>query len=234
MSHYIVAVISDTGRDYDELLLPYGEENEEYFAFHAVDEKTAMNLKKSYDADAMGHERDSQSFEEFLKEQGYVIEGDTIGYVYNENSKWDWYMLNARNNYFTHKNGVDDPERLSDYVFDTVNRLKPEQRKGAEQEWKLVTGQREPANKDERSLLMYSTEYMREKFPTLEDYLIRYHTDAPYAYITPDGEWHAPGEVGYFGLSDETPESYKKYVKEWLNYAREHPDKYVSFVDCHI
>ena len=234
MSHYIVAVISDTGDDYDDLLEPYDEENEDYYMFHAVDEKTAENLKRSYDVDAMSYGSDPPMFDEYLEEHGYIIKDDKIGYFCNENAKWDWYTLDAKNGFFTHKDGVNDPEKLSDYVFNTADKLKPEELKEEEHEWKLLTGQEEPANDAERSMSIYSTEYMRERYPTFEDYLIQYHTDAPYAYVTPDGEWHAPGTVGYFGLSDETPESYKKYVKEWISYVKEHPDKYVSFVDCHI
>ena len=56
----------------------------------------------------------------------------------------------------------------------------------------------------------------------------------PYAFVTPDGEWHAPGTVGWFASSDETEESTAAYEKEWEEYINSEENPYVSFVDCHI
>lgn len=56
----------------------------------------------------------------------------------------------------------------------------------------------------------------------------------PYAFLTPDGKWHAPGNVGWFGMSDDTEESMKEYKKEWLAYIDGDDNPYVHFVDCHI
>ena len=83
----------------------------------------------------------------------------------------------------------------------------------------------------------------------LRDDVERYDTDAlhhrkndyvyvkniPYAFITPDGVWHAPGLVGWFGMDTSTDESYKAYKKEWHDYVSDlSVNPYVSFVDCHI
>ena len=59
-------------------------------------------------------------------------------------------------------------------------------------------------------------------------------SSAPYAFITPDGIWHAPGDVGWFGVSDEGPESLDRHIEEWQAFLNSPDDPYVSFVDCHI
>lgn len=56
----------------------------------------------------------------------------------------------------------------------------------------------------------------------------------PYAFLTQDGVWHAPGIVGWFGCSTETDEQFEEYKKEFEEYLKTEPIEYVSFVDCHI
>lgn len=58
--------------------------------------------------------------------------------------------------------------------------------------------------------------------------------DYPYAFITPDGVWHAPGRVGWFAMSDDTPESTKEYLKEWRKFIASDENPFVNFVDVHI
>lgn len=57
-----------------------------------------------------------------------------------------------------------------------------------------------------------------------------------YAVVTPDGKWHAPGEMGWFGMSSETDgeksEWDKTYKKRFIDTAD--PSWYVFIVDCHI
>lgn len=68
------------------------------------------------------------------------------------------------------------------------------------------------------------------------DYNYEYCNGAiyPYAYVTPDGEWHAPGRVGWFASSTETEEEWQAYLKELKEYLNNDDNPYVSFVDCHI
>ena len=61
-----------------------------------------------------------------------------------------------------------------------------------------------------------------------------FHT---YAVVTPAGEWHAVGEMGWFGFSSESPAVRRKweqeYRKRFLEPAQEN-DWYMVIVDCHI
>lgn len=58
--------------------------------------------------------------------------------------------------------------------------------------------------------------------------------DIPIAFVTPDGEWHCAGDVGWFATSNDTPESWEKHIKEFKEFLASPGDEYVSFVDCHI
>ena len=57
----------------------------------------------------------------------------------------------------------------------------------------------------------------------------------PYAVVDSDG-WHAPGKVGWFGASDETPEAYKawkgNFRRDWIDTLA--PGDRVTLLDCHI
>lgn len=57
----------------------------------------------------------------------------------------------------------------------------------------------------------------------------------PYAVVDSDG-WHAPGKVGWFGTSDETPEAYKawkeNFRRDWIDTLA--PGDRVTLIDCHI
>lgn len=57
-----------------------------------------------------------------------------------------------------------------------------------------------------------------------------------YAVVTPDGEWHAPGEVGWFGTSTDTKEEYNKWAENYWTDFIETMDQelYLTIVDCHI
>lgn len=66
------------------------------------------------------------------------------------------------------------------------------------------------------------------------DYKYPKRGSIPYAFITPDGVWHAPGVIGWFATDDSTEESQKKYEAEWWAYIASDENPYVNFVDCHI
>ena len=57
-----------------------------------------------------------------------------------------------------------------------------------------------------------------------------------YAVVTPDGLWHAPGEMGWFGCSTDTDlewdEWQRNYKKRYLDTAD--PNWHIFIVDCHI
>ena len=58
-----------------------------------------------------------------------------------------------------------------------------------------------------------------------------------YAVVTPDGKWHAPGKMGWWGFASETPEDEwmweNNYYDRFIKPALEN-NWYLTIVDCHI
>lgn len=82
----------------------------------------------------------------------------------------------------------------------------------------------------------YSEEYLKTKYPTEEDYIRSYTQFSTYAVLTPDGEWHEPGKMGWWAISDATPEQEanfeKNYEEKFIKAAN--PEWNLTIVDCHI
>lgn len=56
-----------------------------------------------------------------------------------------------------------------------------------------------------------------------------------FAMINLDGEWHDQGKMGWFGMSDATPDSVKAFIKRFYKYIENvDPNTYLVIVDCHI
>lgn len=205
MSHYTVAVISNSG-EYDEiagLLAPFDEELEieKYVcrtkediieAGKAVQKSIWEAAEKGIDVRkdlGINTEMDHVAFQKLLAaetdEEYYELEvdktaeldeeGNELSY-YNPNAKWDWWQIGGR---------WDD----------------------------LLAG---------------------EESVQLQD-IDKYEDFTTYAVLTPDGEWLAPGDVGWFGSStatEEEEESWDKNYKELINSFD--PSLYITIVDCHI
>lgn len=77
-------------------------------------------------------------------------------------------------------------------------------------------------------------EYYKKKYKTKKTFVRQSIFPGTYAFVTPDGKWHAPGKIGWFATSDDTAESFDTYIKEWNDYISSDEDPYVSIVDMHI
>lgn len=86
---------------------------------------------------------------------------------------------------------------------------------------------------------MYKPEYLKSYYKDAEHYA-KFNSVkecVPYAVVTPDGEWHAPGNVGWFGTDDATTESMDEFldtfeevcVKPYID-----GEYRVYTLDCHI
>jgi hypothetical protein len=65
----------------------------------------------------------------------------------------------------------------------------------------------------------------------------RHHWEfGTYAVVDQNGQWHEKGEMGWWGISSETPESAaewnKSFMDRWIRH--EDPDTMLAVVDCHI
>ena len=82
----------------------------------------------------------------------------------------------------------------------------------------------------------YHKEFLKQKYPTEEDYKESFTRFSTYAVLTPDGEWYEPGVMGWWGISSATPEQEsefeKNYEEKFLRTAN--PEWTLTIVDCHI
>ena len=75
--------------------------------------------------------------------------------------------------------------------------------------------------------------YQQYKFVRLED-LKPETIGISYALIDLEGDWRAPGEVGWFGMTSSTPETEAQHREEIQTYlASLSPQTWICFVDCH-
>lgn len=233
MSHYSVAVFADSIYDFEMLLDPYNE-NDHKQRFVCNEEEVQKNFEKFLVQNPSWENK----YASYLKEFGYKREGDELVKYYNPNAKWDYYMLDGRDYLFDLKPGVkynyDDDffvgsYRKNDYDYSLNNDKRIKKSAGNFWDSYVVKGI-EPDIP-----FHYSREYYLERYKTKEQYAKECAFEGPFAFITPDGVWHAPGNVMYFAEDDCTAESMNAYIDEWNAWiADTEHNPYVSFVDCHI
>lgn len=230
MSHYQVAVFANHPSEFEELLAPYNEADETYFeevpARHPSD-----YLKERYDDLVKRDLLKDESFEEWLDDLGYVIKNGMVCVYKNPNGKWDWYTLNGGAWMFDLKDGeeYDDTGYARKNQYNYINT--DTSAKECDIHWLNML---ETASTSKNRDNVTSADRFLSQYPQQEDYTKSVMNIHPYAYITPDGVWHAPGTVGWFGMSDDTPDTYRKYLDEWIEYVNSVDNPYVTFVDCHI
>lgn len=254
MSHFTVCVITKDG-DYEKALAPYDESIE--VEPHIRETKAQIiqkvkDRKVRYDKDIARGEKDSW-FEEhygsinwdddesihaayveaWKEDEEFDDEGNELT-TYNPKSKWDWYSLGGRwGGTLKLKEGVEtDFAQVKDIDF-TPNE---EAKKHAERFWDInVLGKPiESEEEKEKYRTFYNKKYYKNQYGSKKEY-VRCQTELmTYAFIY-EGKWYEPGEMGWFGCSDATKDSYKEYRKIFREVlAKLSPEDYIAIVDCHI
>lgn len=225
MSHYAVAVFSDDG-DFDQLLEKYNECNDKYFVF-----KPADDVRESYERFKLNNPESDYTFRDFVAAFNYILVDGQYGHMVNPHGYWDWYTLDGKDFLFDLKPEATLEEFSSDYRKNDYDWY-PDNRcdaKDAEEFWDEYI-----AKTDVEVPGLYTRNYYLERYRTKEQFVKEESRTIPYAFITPDGQWHSAGVVGFFGLSDETAESANKYAEEWDAWIQSEANPYVNLVDCHI
>lgn len=262
MSHYTVAVfMTDDSQSVDDLLAPYDENitvapyvkatkaqliQDEKAALKRVAESSYARWKKDpkgYEAKCFNPAHieylksipkrlkmtDEELYQEAIK--GYENElspdGDLLS-TYNPNSKWDWYTIGGRWAGMLILKGKSKKARGCNAAFASEIDFEAMQSKAAAELQPYEEAMQSPFMKEE---------YMRERFPTEEEYIKRATAFSTYAVVTPDGRWHAPGDMGWWGMSSETSEDERawelSYYDRFIKPAVEN-NWYLVIVDCHI
>lgn len=123
--------------------------------------------------------------------------------------------------------------KVSDIDFETMKKDKIEDRKSA---WNKYYAENQ--GKEENDFLRSVIYGIPKEVKTLDQYLqLPAIPLTTYAAITPDGNWHAPGEMGWWGVSSETDDQKKvfqeMYHEKLITPAIENGWD-ITIVDCHI
>lgn len=255
MSHYTVAVLHSEERDITELLAPYDENLEVDPYIWRTKTEMIIDAKdkvkdyykdpKWYDDDEYHKEHikpflDAKTDEEFYDaERNYIDDrefdedGNELS-TYNPKSKWDWYSIGGRwAGILKLKSGVDseydwcvDSARIKDIDFS-----RDEETYAKAYDWWVNNIDNEPEEWND----LYKKEYYEKMYKDADDYANQCASFSTFAVVTPDGEWHEIGEMGWFGCSSETPEEARAWHDNYMNLIHSVPDDYyMTIVDCHI
>ena len=153
--------------------------------------------------------------------------------TYNPDSKWDWYCVGGRwsDMLKLKSGGYADEARLGDIDFSPD----AEEYENALHFWKVYVEDEDPDGED-TDRFIYKREYYKEFYRDAETYAKSVSGFSTHSVLTPDGMWHEIGEMGWFGISGETPEEsmawhdgyYDGFIKD------EDPNLIMTIVDCHI
>ena len=164
--------------------------------------------------------------------------------TYNPKAKWDWYsiggrwagMLNINSEWINE--AYDNYEYISDeYISDSAPIKVVDFSPNMDKYNHFKTWGEENVDADDKEWTdFYRKEYYTDYYHDANDYALRNSIFTTFAVVTSDGEWHERGEMGWFGMSSETPEEGEdwdiNYYKNFI--ATADPEDWITIVDCHI
>lgn len=260
MTHFSVAVISRKPEDVEDLLASFDEnlEVEPYLCRtkeKLLEEERKSNsnfldfilknidqYKEQFDkyCDCENWD-DDKVFENYLyktytcpleklKEVGYFDEDGNEYNIENPNSKWDYYRVVGG---VPTKGGSKNFALVKNVQFYQEN---PENNKELSEYWDSIFLDREWTEEENNKFgfLRPKKSYMEERYGTKENFIKESNTFRTYAILTPDGKWHEPGEVGWFGTSSATAEDEKDFQDKYFEILKDYQDCYFTLVNCHI
>ena len=236
MSHYVVAVFTNTddSDELDDLMDHYCEctENTEYLEFCPCPE-SMEDFRAKYEE----QKEHFKNFEEFVEQwYGYHYNEaeDAWGYICNPNAKWDWWQTGGRWGSMLRlkDGGTADFAKVSDIDLS----LDQEEYNRALRFWEVVVEGQEilPHENKDSFFNFYKPKYYIDYYGTKAKYAESCASFSTYAFLTEEGEWIAKGDMGMFGIGTDNGESHRAYIKKLNDYMKEHPDLYLTIVDCHI
>lgn len=229
MSHYTVVVFHRPDQDVKELLAPY-DGNIEVEPYIMFSREQAIEYARKY------YKTDGMTDEECWKLTAGDSETDEAGNIYstyNPQSKWDWWEEGGRWDGMLMCNG----KRVSSCrVGDVTPMFDQELYEDALRCWDIVVEHKPPKDDAEEYRYILNEDWLKERYGDRETYARQQGEFSSYAVVTPDGGWHAPGEMGWFGCSSESAEE----ARDWYDHYKERfidtadPDWILTIVDCHI
>ena len=242
MSHYAVAVFHREDQDVDELLAPYSENISVAPYVRFTREQAIAHCKENWLPEYLEGKSDEDLWNSVVKDYDYRFDDDgNIYSTYNPNSKWDWYCIGGR---FCELIHIKKEARAKYFGCDTTDEASvgdidfsgdPEVYAEALRFWDVVVDGAEP-QEDEDFFTIYNAKFYKAYYGDRETYARHCAQFNTFAVVTPNGVWHEKGEMGWFGMSSDTPED----AKSWNEHYKERfidtadPNWILTIVDCHI
>ena len=233
MSHFSVAVLHRPDQDIETLLAPYDESLRvekyiEYTRQEAIDHvrRHYTNMADKSDDECWHYLADDAG-------EGMVDDEGNIYSTYNRKSKWDWWSEGGRWSGMLRLKigGTVDTARIGDIDFS------PEEAayKRALRFWDVIV-EHQSKLPGEDFFSIYRDEYYRQYYGDCETYARTMASFSTYAVVLPTGEWIGKGDMGWWGMSSETPEEAKAWEADFMKRFIEGQDEdlLLTIVDCHI
>ena len=229
MSHFSLAVLHKEEQCIDELLAPYSEELETAPRLKYTKAEAIRYARENYEE---CRNRSDEECWEFIAD-GYTTDEDgNIYTTYNPQSKWDWYEVGGRWDGYLSVNG----EHVNTAHVGEIDFSPDEETyKKSLRYWDVVVGHA-PAETPEEGFSLYNEKYYLDYYGDRETFARRQSAFMTHAVITPDGVWHEQGQMGWFGLSSETPDESADWAEHYLErfIKNADPKLMMTIVDCHI
>lgn len=233
MSHFTVAVLHRPDQSIDKLLAPYDEglKVDRYVEFsrqQAIDYVRKNNAR-------MADKSDDECWQFFTEgyDRDMVDEEGNLYTTYNPQSRWDWWVVGGRwSGLLRLKNGTTaDSARIADIDFSP----RKAQYKACLRFWDVVVDH-QPAGLDEKYFSIYTEDYYRQYYGDRETYARHMTQFSTYAVVLPTGEWVQKGQMGWWGVSSETPDEARAWEDNYMErfIKGQDPELVLTVVDCHI
>lgn len=264
MSHFAVLIIHEEDESIDSMLEPYYENlntdfmnveddskekyatdtlcvvyapdgtwKEKYLYKRMCGGKAVYSIPNGYVEKEVPISELYPSFDEYMDDYcGYTYDKEHgWGYWYNINAKWDWYEIGGRfSGSLVNKRGCEyDELPLEEWDIDRLSNSKRLYNK-FKNEWNEMAA-------EDFSNSFLKKEYMIDRYVDADTYAKLQTTEYFHSVITPDGEWHEVGKMGWFGCSSESGEEFRDWI---FNFKDRFYSPYIgkgyiaTVVDCHI
>lgn len=262
MSHFSVAVFTDENTTVEDLLEPYWENlivdkyicmtKEELIDSGRSHIRRYMRVFKEYMKDKKAFRRKYKkdlkylrfvkkipSMKKWNKEKIYkfiisdcrkedISEDGGLYSDLNPNARWDWFSIGGRwENMLILKS--DNPRKIVRGDSGLIKEIDWERMR------RIKWLKAEPYQEFMKNLY-WDKEFYQKLYPNEETYINEVTKFSTYAVVTPDGEWHDSGKMGWWGISEATDEERvefeNNYEEEFLKNLN--PEWRLTIVDCHI
>lgn len=254
MSHYAVLVIKNQDADLEAMLEPYSEnlavephidrtKQEMIEEAKAYKEKLLERIKEKPDTEISDYQRrflDAETDQQFYDAEydncrDYDEDGNELT-TYNPKSKWDWWVVGGR---WSGSLLTKEGEEVDGGLVKELNLDINKERYDRSLRWYEVAVEGAPLRDGESKddfFTIYNPDYLRESYKTKENYAKIHSLPIFFAVVTPDGEWHEKGEMGWFGMSSETAEESLDWDLHFMERFIDNLDDNMELVvvDCHI